>query len=274
MLCPLRNLEYVKLFYKNIKNTISTPHGFFLATGPTGSGKSTTLYALLTHLNNSERNIITMEDPVEYNIKGITQSQVNLAAGFTFQNGLRSLLRQDPDIIMIGEIRDNVTVNIAIEAALTGHLVLSTLHTSHSPGAITRLLDMNIESFLVNATISGILAQRLARTLCPKCKKEIKASDFVKNLAQKYGIKIEIMFKEMGCDDCHNIGHKGRIGIFEFLTLSDKLRAIISNTETHSKIYKQALTDGIETLEHDGLLKVKDGLISLEEFVTAVGIWH
>jgi type II secretory ATPase GspE/PulE/Tfp pilus assembly ATPase PilB-like protein len=264
----LLNVESLGLNSKtlsNITSLIQKPHGFFLVTGPTGSGKTTTLYAMLSQLNKPGRNIITMEDPVEYAVPGITQSQVNEKTGFSFQNGLRCMLRQDPDIIMIGEIRDKVTAQIAIEAALTGHLVFSTLHTNDAAGAITRLLDMGIEPFLINATLTGILAQRLARKLCNSCKKEIATNiPTIKNLSAS--------FSAPGCSNCFNLGHKGRTGIFELLVLDDQIRDLVLQKKSSANIVDQAIKSGMQTLLHDGVDKVNSGQISLEEFYANVTV--
>lgn len=264
----LLNLESLGMNSKmlmHLQNLIKKPHGFFLVTGPTGSGKTTTLYAILSALNKPGINIVTMEDPVEYAVPGITQSQVNDKAGFSFQNGLRCMLRQDPDIIMIGEIRDKITAQIAIEASLTGHLVFSTLHTNDAAGAITRLLDMGVEPFLINATLTGILAQRLARKLCSKCKKEaaLKNPD-LKNLKTN--------FEALGCSNCFNLGHKGRLGIFELLVLDDQIRDLVLQKAATARVVQQAIATGMQTLMSDGLEKVNNGQISLDELYATVTV--
>lgn len=246
-------------------------HGFFLVTGPTGSGKTTTLYALLSHLNNPEKNIITMEDPVEYDLAGITQSQVNQHIDFTFENGLRSILRQDPDVIMIGEIRDAPTVSIAVESALTGHLVFSTLHTNDAPGVITRLHEMGVEPFLINASLSGVLAQRLVRRLCDQCKQEVAATPEQQELAEKMGVELKKVFTEVGCKHCLNLGYKGRVGIFELLVPTDNVRQLIRQKASYQKIRQQALADGMVPLVRDGLEKVKAGVTSFEELLAVIG---
>ncbi|MFA6534834.1 MAG: GspE/PulE family protein [Candidatus Babeliales bacterium] len=264
----LLNLESLGMnskMFTHIQSLIKKPHGFFLVTGPTGSGKTTTLYAILSALNKPGRNIVTMEDPVEYAVPGITQSQVNDKAGFSFQNGLRCMLRQDPDIIMIGEIRDKITAQIAIEASLTGHLVFSTLHTNDAAGAITRLIDMRVEPFLINATLTGILAQRLARKLCSKCKKEAP----IKNPDLK---NIKTNFEAPGCSDCFNLGHKGRLGIFELLVLDDQIRDLVLQKAATTHVVQQALKTGMQTLMLDGFEKVNSGQISLEELYATVTV--
>lgn len=260
-----------KQIKQHIINLINNPHGFFLVTGPTGSGKSTTLYALLSQLNKPECNIVTMEDPIEYDLAGIAQSQVNERAGFTFESGLRCLLRQDPDVIMIGEIRDAATVQIAIEAALTGHLVFSTLHTNDAPGAITRLLDMGVEPFLINATLTAVLAQRLVRVLCPHCKKEITIDAKIVDGIKKNNFTIEHAFQPQGCSRCLNTGYKGRIGMFELLVLDDVLRDLIIKKNSCEKIRAWALEHGMISMQQDGLVKVNQGIISLEEFLCTLG---
>jgi type II secretory ATPase GspE/PulE/Tfp pilus assembly ATPase PilB-like protein len=245
--------------------------GFFLVTGPTGSGKTTTLYATLSLLHNSEKNIVTLEDPVEYSLRGITQAQINLPVGFTFEKGIRSLVRQDPDIIMVGEIRDKITARIAIEAALTGHLVLSTLHTTDAPSAIMRLMDMGIEPFLINAALSGVLAQRLARKLCGNCRQTRPATAEEKRLLKKSGIKdMNVVYESPGCAACDNLGYKGRVGIFELLEISPELRSLIIKNPQFDEMYQQAVADGMKTLESDGAHKVKEGIISLAEYARII----
>src|SRR3990172_4525506 len=212
-----------------------------------------------------------MEDPVEYDLPGITQSQVNLKAGFTFENGLRSMLRQDPDVIMIGEIRDRISAQIAVESALTGHLVLSSLHTNDAPGALSRLIDMGIEPFLVNATLTGVLAQRLVRTLCNHCKKEVALTDDEQKRVQQFGVELKRVYRATGCRFCVHLGYKGRSGIFELLVLNDAIRRLIIQKASAEVIRQQALHDGMHALAYDGIHKVAQGLISLEEFLSVVG---
>ena len=252
---------------QKLSSIIKQPHGFFLVTGPTGSGKSTTLYAILSKLNDSRRNIVTMEDPVEYNLDGITQSQINPKAGFTFEKGLRSILRQDPDVIMVGEIRDKQTAQIAIEAALTGHLVFSTLHTNDSVSAITRLIDMGIEPFLITASLSGVLAQRLVRKLC-NCKKE--ANFDVAAYKNLNNCSLRKSYVSVGCNECLNLGYKGRIGIFELLTIDDIIRNLILNRDSADVIAKIATKNGLKTLLDDGIYKIKQGIVSVDEILRGV----
>lgn len=252
------------------KRLMQRQSGFFLVTGPTGSGKTTTLYAALSFLHSPEKNIVTLEDPVEYSLDGITQAQINLPVGFTFEKGMRSLVRQDPDIIMVGEIRDKITARIAIEAALTGHLVLSTLHTTDAPSAIMRLMDMGIEPFLINAALSGILAQRLVRKLCGDCRQIRTATPQEKRLLKSCGISGDKVYEAQGCDSCDQLGYKGRVGIFELLEISPELRSLIIQNPQFDEIYNQAVADGMKTLASDGAHKVKEGIISLDEYARII----
>ncbi len=263
----LESLGFESMMLDRFKQLLERHSGFFLVTGPTGSGKTTTLYAALSFLHNSERNIVTLEDPVEYSLDGVTQAQINIPAGFTFEKGIRSLVRQDPDIIMVGEIRDKVTARIAIEAALTGHLVLSTLHTSDAPSAVMRLMDMGIEPFLLNAALSGVLAQRLVRKLCTECRTNSKATSEEKKLLKKFSIAGDTIYEAHGCPSCDNLGYKGRVGIFEFLEISPALRSLIIANNDLDDIYRQAREDGMKTLQEDAAHKVADGIISLAEFI-------
>lgn len=264
------DLDHLGFRSKNlekIKDLLNKSNGFFLVTGPTGSGKTTTLYAALSFLNSPEKNIVTLEDPIEYNLTGITQSQVYSEINFSFEKGIRSLLRQDPDIIMVGEIRDSETAKVSIQAALTGHLVLSTLHTNDAPSAVMRLMDMAIEPFLINASLSGILAQRLARRLCQQCKYEDDINKNEDYIVKKLNLKIDKIFRSKGCENCYTLGYKGRIGIFELLVISNKLRSLITQDPCFETIYNQAMDDGMEPLLFDAAHKVNLGLISLDEFL-------
>jgi type II secretory ATPase GspE/PulE/Tfp pilus assembly ATPase PilB-like protein len=252
---------------------LTKPHGIILLTGPTGSGKTTTLYTILNKLNSTESNIITVEDPVEYQLAGINQVQVNPKAGLTFANGLRSFLRQDPDIIMVGEIRDEETARIAIHAALTGHLVLSTLHTNDAPGAVTRLVDMGIEPFLAASSLIGVIAQRLIRVLCEKCKQtyvppvEVLQRLGASMLAADGQVPI---YRPVGCEFCNKIGYKGRLGIFEIMIVDDVIRDLITKRATITEIKAQAIKAGMWTLAEDGLEKVILGITSPEEILDVV----
>jgi general secretion pathway protein E len=234
--------------------------GIILVTGPTGSGKTTTLYAALNHLNAPEKNIITIEDPIEYQLRGVGQIQVNPKIDLTFAQGLRSILRQDPDIIMVGEIRDAETAEIAMQASLTGHLVLSTLHTNDAATAVTRLIDMGIEPFMVASTLSAVVAQRLVRTICPHCREEFRPD-------RAYpGIELPaVLYRGRGCDHCFGHGTKGRIGIYELLAIDQELCGMIIRRESAGAIKEYALAHGMQTLRDDGMAKVAAGITTLEE---------
>jgi type IV pilus assembly protein PilB len=245
------------------KQLIYSPYGILLVTGPTGSGKTTTLYAALHAINSVSKNIITIEDPVEYQLSGINQVQVNPRAEVTFSSALRAFLRQDPDVIMVGEIRDKETAEIAIQAALTGHLVFSTLHTNDSAGSLARLTDMGVEPFLISSSVIGIVAQRLVRVICPKCKEPANISASVLD-----ELKLEPAMNFMrgrGCDACKNTGYKGRIGIFETLTITDGIRQLVGSKASSQNIKDAAIKDGMKTLREDGLSKAAKGITSLEE---------
>ncbi len=248
------------------------PYGAILVTGPTGSGKSTTLYATLNVLNSVEKNIITVEDPVEYRLAGINQIQVNPKAGLTFANGLRAILRADPDIVMIGEIRDRETAQIAVESALTGHLVLSTLHTNNAPGALTRLSEMGIESFLIASAVDCVLAQRLARLLCPNCKEPYTPSQAsLQDMNFPYGDSKELVFyRAKGCNKCNNTGYRGRIGVYEVLRMSEVIERMTVERKSAEEIRRQAIAEGLRTLREDGFKKVKDGKTSVEEIMRVI----
>ena len=246
-------------------------HGAVLVTGPTGSGKSTSLYGALNQLNTIEKNIITIEDPVEYQLDGITQVQVNNKAGLTFASGLRSMMRADPDIIMVGEIRDRETAQIAIEASLTGHLVLSTLHTNDAPSAITRLIEMGIEPFLVGSAVDCVVAQRLARLLCEECKRRIMlTADVMRTNGFNVGLDLEA-YEPVGCARCGGTGYKGRIGLYEVMSVSDTIRALAVARETADTIAHAAVHEGMMRLREDGLEKVRRGLTTIAEIARVAG---
>jgi len=258
--------------------SIKKPYGIILVTGPTGSGKSTTLYAILSRLNTESVNIVTVEDPVEYMIPGINQAQVKPAIGFSFAEGLRSILRQDPNIIMVGEIRDRETAEMAIQSALTGHLVLSTLHTNDASGAIPRLIDMGIEPFLITSSLHTIIAQRLVRKICPNCKEpheigpavleDIKATFEKIPFEYRGDRKIDeksVFYRGKGCNLCSNTGYKGRIAIFEILRMSNEIEKLAIKRASSEDILKQALNEGMITMKADGVLKVIDGITTMEE---------
>jgi type IV pilus assembly protein PilB len=265
VLNDLDHLGFNKLNLKRFLTMLDSPTGMVLITGPTGSGKSSTLYAGLNKLNSEEVNIVTIEDPVEYQIEGINQIQVNPTVGMTFAAGLRSILRQDPNIIMVGEIRDKETVEVAIRASLTGHLVLSTLHTNDSLGTITRLLDMGVEPFLVASSISGIVAQRLVRKVCRNCKQEDAPTKMELEIFEKRGIHIEKIVRGKGCSSCNMTGYKGRIALHEVLVINDEIRRAIMNEESIQTLRDIAIENKTIFLVDDGLLKVKQGLTTTEE---------
>jgi len=258
---------------ERFESLIMRTYGIILVTGPTGSGKSTTLYSVLSKLNSGEKNILTIEDPVEYELAGITQTQINPRAGLTFAAGLRTMLRQDPNIIMVGEIRDAETALIATEAALTGHLVLSTLHTNDAPGAVTRLLDMGIEPFLIASGVIGVLAQRLVRCICPKCKEQYKPPlDAVKRL----GIPIDenttkvTFYRGRGCDHCKGTGYKGRIGIYELMIVNDRIRDLVLTRSSSHQLREAAVQMGMKSLKDDAMEKILLGTTSLEETMRVI----
>jgi len=262
-----------------MEKAIKLPYKMILVTGPTGSGKTTTLYSMLKLVNNEEVNIVTLEDPIEYFMAGVNQSQVNSDIGYTFVNGLRQILRQDPDIIMVGEIRDEETANLAVQAALTGHLVFSTLHTNSAVGAIARLIDMNIKPFLIPASLNTVLAQRLIRLLCPFCKKKtILNGELRKYVSEKIellpsaektrasqAIEEMAVFQAVGCAKCNNSGYSGRVGIFESLEINDDLAELILNKSGEREIFAVARKQGMFTMEEDGVIKALEGITSLEE---------
>lgn len=250
---------------QKLKNIIKNPYGIVLVTGPTGSGKSTTLYTVLNELNNEEKNIITIEDPVEYIMEGINQVNVNVKAGLTFASGLRSILRQDPDIIMVGEIRDNETAEIAVRAAITGHLVLSTLHTNDAASSIIRLIDMGVEPYLVATSITGVIAQRLVKRICTKCKTEYKASDYEK---QMLGIDTKedlTLYKGTGCPFCGNTGYVGRIGIYEIMEITKDHNKLILNSKGSNEIKDLSIKNGMNTLKDSCKKLVLKGITTTSE---------
>jgi len=263
----LENLGFSKNMYKNWKNVVSAPHGLVLVTGPTGSGKSTTLYATLSEINTVEVNILTVEDPIEYQLDDINQSQINEKAGVTFSAALRAMLRLDPDIIMVGEMRDRVTIELAIRAALTGHIVFSTLHTNDSSSAYTRILNMGVDAFLISSTVRAILAQRLIRRLCPKCKKAIKPTIAMRkqlNLPDDFSGEL---FKPVGCSACRDSGYAGRAGVYELLIPNDEISDLVNKHATSREIEKIARSNGMITLNESAREYVINGVTSLEEMM-------
>lgn len=267
----LLNLEDIGLTAEErqtMLHLIQLSHGIVLVTGPTGSGKTTTLYASLNRINSPDKNIITIEDPIEYQLKGIGQMQVNPKINLTFANGLRSILRQDPDVIMVGEIRDAETAEIAIHASLTGHLVFSTLHTNDTSGAITRLVDMGIEPFLVSSSVVAIVAQRLVRCICPHCRQSYTPTP--EELA-KLGFKTETMrptfYRAVGCPECRRTGYHGRTGIYEILLIDDEIRQMILSKMDSGRIKTRSIEKGMRTLRDDGARKVVSGITTMEEIL-------
>jgi general secretion pathway protein E len=274
ILLNLQDLGFSPDNYATMNGLINKSHGIILVTGPTGSGKTTTLYAGLSSINSPDLNILTVEDPVEYQLAGVSQTQVNPKINLTFASGLRSFLRHDPDVIMVGEIRDLETAEIAIQAALTGHLVLSTIHTNDAPGAITRLVDMGVEPFLVASSVIGILAQRLVRTLCPQCKEPYEASaEEVKEL----GLSADVVgqhpkfWRGRGCTNCLNTGYRSRIGIYELMLPTDEVRQLILENVDANTIKKKAMSQGMRTLREDGARKVLVGMTSSAEVLRVTG---
>lgn len=266
--------------HKKVTDSINKAYGMILSTGPTGSGKTTSIYSILKVLNTRGKNITTIEDPIEYRIKGVNQIQLNTKTNLTFANGLRSILRQDPNIIFVGEIRDSETAGIAVNAALTGHLVLSTLHTNDSATALPRLIDMKVEPFLVAATVNIIIAQRLVRKICSSCKtkENLKKEELLKNIPQKVVIKhfgrksVITVYKGKGCKACHLTGYSGRIGIFEVMEISEKIKRLIIEKQDSDTIKKEAMIEGMSTMLDDGLQKATTGLTTIEEVLRVTKI--
>jgi len=262
------NLESLGFTYENLKlfrQIIQSSYGMVLVTGPTGSGKNTTLYAALAELNSEQVNICTVEDPVESNLTGINQFQASAGAGFDFSTALRSLLRQDPDIIMVGEIRDQATANIVVQAAMTGHLVLSTLHTNDAPGAVTRLLDLDVPPYLISASLIAVLAQRLVRKICPGCKTQYEPSGSIKRAVEDLGGEVKKFYRGVGCVKCRNTGYAGRIAVHELFVPREEILEMINDRASLKKLRDAALKTGMVPLQLDGIEKVKAGIISIEE---------
>ncbi|MDE1233014.1 type II secretion system ATPase GspE [Vibrio aestuarianus] len=260
----LHSLGMTAANHENFRQLIKRPHGIILVTGPTGSGKSTTLYAGLQELNSNERNILTVEDPIEFDIDGIGQTQVNPKVDMTFARGLRAILRQDPDVVMVGEIRDLETAQIAVQASLTGHLVMSTLHTNTAIGAITRLRDMGIEPFLISSSLLGVLAQRLVRTLCSDCKEAYPADNEQKKLFNLQPDQELALYRAKGCEKCNQKGYRGRTGIHELLLIDDKVQELI-HSEAGEQSIEKLVRERTPSIRDDGLDKVLQGITSLEE---------
>lgn len=264
----MQSLGFREKSMEAFSRLIRQPHGMVLVTGPTGSGKSTTLYAALTAIDSSAKKVVTIEDPVEYNIEGVNQIQTKPQIGFTFANGLRSIVRQDPDVIMVGEIRDAETAGIAIHSALTGHLIFSSLHTNDAPGAAARLIDMGVEGYLISSSLLGVLAQRLVRVVCAKCKTAYKPSSREKSLLKAAGLCPNAdfeLFRGLGCDECGGTGYAGRTGIFELMVMTDRLRTLVSERRGSNEIKAAAIEEGMAELRADGLSKALDGITTIEE---------
>lgn len=271
----IRELGFPQQSFETYEKMMKLPYGFILVTGPTGSGKSTTLYAMLKELNTPDKNIITLEDPMERRIVGINQIQMNEKAGMTFASGLRSILRNDPDIIMVGEIRDAETAKIAVESALTGHLVLSTLHTNNAASSVIRLIEMGVEPYLISSSLAGVLAQRLVRVLCPRCKQPYHLSGKeIAELVPDFPLAPEedsvTIFKPVGCIHCNNTGYLGRTGIFELLTVTENIRKLVIRDASLAAIQSTADDDGMITMRADGLNKVRQGITSVEEILRVI----
>ncbi|HOJ15311.1 MAG TPA: type II secretion system ATPase GspE, partial [Deltaproteobacteria bacterium] len=268
VLLGLEELGFYPDDLATVERLIRQEHGIILVTGPTGSGKTTSLYSMLSRINSPDKNILTIEDPIEYQLKGIGQIPVNVKVGLTFASGLRSIVRQDPDVILVGEIRDLETAEIAIQAALTGHLVFSTLHTNDSASAVTRLIDMGIEPFLVTSSVNAIVAQRLTRKICSHCRQPYHPES---ETLLEVGLSRELLGSEgylwrgAGCKECLGTGYKGRTGIYEILLMSDSIKSTILKTSDSNIIKKQAVSEGLHSLREDGARKVKDGITTIEE---------
>lgn len=274
ILLKLDSLGFSPDILPNFLSLIKKPNGIILVTGPTGSGKSTTLYTTLNLLNSTEKKIMTIEDPVEYRLKGISQVQAKPKIGLTFAAGLRSFLRQDPDIMLVGEIRDRETAEIAVQAALTGHIVLSTLHTNDAPSSVIRLIDMGIEPFLISSSVIGVIAQRLIRKICPKCKKEIKITTDMKKILDEYEISSNeiTLYKGEGCPSCKDTGYKGRVAIFELMIITENIRDLITQNVSTGKIREAAVKEGMCLLKIDGIKKVCEGITTIDEVLRVASV--
>jgi type IV pilus assembly protein PilB len=278
-LLNLDALGFVGLAKKRVLAAVNKPQGMILTTGPTGSGKTTTLYTILKHLNDGQSKIITLEDPIEYKLSGLSQTQIDIPAGYTFASGLRSILRQDPDVVMVGEIRDEDTAEVAVQAALTGHQVLSTIHTNDAAGSIPRILELDIEGFLLADSLSAVIGQRLIRRICDYCKEPVSLTDEQKEVVNrelsKISDKAEVLIPEhivfhhgKGCDKCNGLGYKGRVGAYEVLSVTDGLRELLSQEHISTVQVRQiAESEGMLTMLQDAILKAISGITTLEEIM-------
>jgi general secretion pathway protein E len=270
-LFTLSELGFQPDVLKKYQGMLQRPHGMILVGGPTGSGKTTTLYATINELDRNERNIMTIEDPIEYSFMDINQSQVNIKAGITFASGLRAIMRHDPDVILIGEIRDNDTVTTSIQASLTGHLVLSSIHANDAVGVLFRLMDLDVEPSSISSTLIGIISQRMVRRICPNCQAPYKLSEEEQEIFnQELKQEVTTLFHGTGCNLCANTGYRGRTGIFEFLVMSEAIRKMLRGQAGASEIRAQAIAEGMVTMKQDGMLKVKDGITSISEVLRSV----
>lgn len=281
-LLQIEDLGLKGLAFEKVEKQITQPNGLILTTGPTGSGKTTTLYALINRINNSGVKIITIEDPIEYRIEGISQTQIS-KNNYTFSEGLRAIVRQDPDVILVGEIRDKETADVAIDASLTGHLVISTLHTNNAPASIPRLVEMGAKDSLIASALNISIAQRLVRKLCPDCKKKYQPAEetinslkkIISSISPKAKIdlpeKVEYLYQPVGCPKCHNLGYKGRIGIFEVMEVNKEIKQLIHSMSGEEEILKTALENGMTTMQQDGIIKALEGITSMEEIWRVTG---
>ena len=258
--------------YEKFRPYLDRPNGIILVTGPTGSGKTTTLYASLLAMNRDNKNVVTIEDPVEYHIDNVTQVQMNPAVNLTFAAAIKTFLRQDPDIILVGEVRDNETAEAAIQASLTGHLVLSTLHTNDSPTAIARLIEMEVEPFLISSSLAIVIGQRLVRKICPHCQEEVQADDYIKSTFARAGLELNSYIKGKGCPNCFNTGYRGRIGIFEMLEITDSLRSLINKRASSYDIKEAARKEGFRTMFEYGAELVKKGITTPSEALSVTKV--
>jgi type II secretory ATPase GspE/PulE/Tfp pilus assembly ATPase PilB-like protein len=270
-LFTLTELGFQPDVLQKYREMLKRPHGMILVGGPTGSGKTTTLYATINELDRNERNIMTIEDPIEYSFMDINQSQVNIKAGITFASGLRAIMRHDPDIIMIGEVRDSDTVTTAIQASLTGHLVMSSIHANDAVGVLFRLMDLNVETPAISSTLIGVVSQRMVRLICPNCRTTYKPSGEEREaIGQELKQEVDTLFRGTGCNLCANTGYRGRTGIFELLVMSEDIRKMLRRHASTDEIRAQAIAEGMATMKQDGMLKARDGITSISEVLRSV----